>query len=103
MGSIFDEFNKAYFDEFKTAWQSPFTKKYFIDGIAYDRPIIDAREDNVVTSVKKIWAEPTVANAKLFLAPIDWAGTIDELKESFGTFDGLSFKPIDLNFDDIYI
>lgn len=91
MGNIFDE-----------AWQSPFTKKYFIDGIAYDRPIIDAREDNVVTSVKKIHPGVFVGNAKIFLAPVDWDGTISDLKESFATFDGMFHKPSEyFNVDDI--
>lgn len=56
----------------------------------------------MVTSVKKVWAGPTVANAKIFLAPVDWDSTISDLKESFATFDGLFPKPNEyFNVDDI--
>lgn len=72
MGNLFEEFYRATFNDsnnfgftdngnsYEDMWanmnpgyKSPFTKKYFIDGVAYDNPIIDARETNVVTTVLK--------------------------------------------------
>lgn len=44
----------------KTTYKSPFTNKWFIDGVKYDRPIIDAREDNDVTTLPQAtwWNNP---------------------------------------------